>query len=75
MLNRKMAGHYQYYGVTGNFRSLAIFFRQVTRAWRYWLNKRNRDNSMPWPRFARLLLRYPLAHPWIPRSVYRAANP
>jgi RNA-directed DNA polymerase len=73
-LNQKLDGHYRYYGLTGNFRSLAVMHHQVTRAWRYWLNKRSREHSMPWPRFNRLLQRYPLTRPWIPHSACRAAN-
>jgi group II intron reverse transcriptase/maturase len=39
MLNSKLRGHYHYYGVTGNLRSLQAFYIQVTRLWRKWLSR------------------------------------
>lgn len=59
-LGRKMNGHFAYYGITANSRSLSRYARQVQRLWRYWLNRRDRKNSMPWNRFSRLLQRYRL---------------
>lgn len=35
------------------------------RSWYKWLNRRSRDKQMPWPRFNRLLDRYPLPRPRI----------
>src|SRR5437868_4131760 len=32
-LSAKLAGHYGYYGITGNVQQLDRYFRQVTRAW------------------------------------------
>ena len=62
-LCRKMLGHYGFYGITWNSRSLNRFSEQVKRAWRKWLNRRSRDKDMPWDRFRRLLWRYPLPRP------------
>jgi RNA-directed DNA polymerase len=64
-LCRKLHGHYGFYGVTFNIRSLNRFYEQVKRAWRKWLNRRSRDKDMPWDRFNRLLERYPLPRPRI----------
>jgi hypothetical protein len=58
--SRKLLGHYAYYGVTGNYRSIENFRRQVRRTWRRWLNRRSRDNSMPWERYVRILRYYRL---------------
>ena len=65
MLCRKLLGHYGYYGVTFNTRSLGAFRDQVIRSWHKWLNRRSRDKQMPWDRFNRLLERYPLPRPRI----------
>lgn len=70
MLCRKVQGHYGFYGVTFNFRSLKRFYEQVKRAWRKWLDRRSRSKDMPWDRFNRLLERYPLPRP---RIVHRFA--
>jgi RNA-directed DNA polymerase len=64
-LSRKLQGHYGYYGISGNSRSLRGFYRQALRSWRKWLNRRSRNSDMPWDRFNRLLKRYPLPQPRI----------
>ena len=75
-LNEKLRGHYGYYGVTGNSGALSRFLWEVQRCWRKWLHRRNRDRSMNWIRFRRMLQRYPLARVSTVRSIYRhAANP
>jgi hypothetical protein len=75
-LTRKLRGHYAYYGITGNSRALSRFLWLTERAWRYWLNTRSQRARMPWPRFNRLLLCYPLPRPRVVHSIYRcAANP
>lgn len=65
MLCLKLRGHYGYYGITGNIRSLRSFCLQAKRSWRKWLNRRSRGKHMPWDRFNRLLERYPLPEPRI----------
>jgi len=68
-LNAMLRGHYQYYGRPTNYRSLAKFHRVVRRLWRTWLARRTRSGWLSWPRFTRILARYPLlppriAHAW-----------
>jgi group II intron reverse transcriptase/maturase len=70
-LNRKLRGHYAYYGVTGNARSLSCFRRQVERLWRKWLGRRSHAGHRDWDAFRRLLARYPLATPRIMRGLPR----
>lgn len=64
-LSRKLHGHYGYYGITFNTRGVMSFYEQAKRSWHKWLNRRSRDNDMPWERFNRLLKRYPLPAPRI----------
>jgi group II intron reverse transcriptase/maturase len=55
-LGLKLKGHFGYYGITGNLRSLEAFRWHVLRQWRYWLNRRDRHHgSMSWERMKRLL--------------------
>ena len=76
ILTQKLRGHFAYYGITGNFRSLAWFRFEVVRCWRKWLNRRNRERSLDWNIFNRLLERYPLPPARVVHSVYyRAASP
>lgn len=75
-LVKMIRGHYSYYGITGNQRSLGLFLYEVRRAWQKWLNRRSSRRHMPWERFVRLLERYVLPAPRIVHSIYRtAANP
>src|SRR4029077_20214557 len=36
-LTAMMRGHYAYYGITGNFRRISWYARQVARVWQKWL--------------------------------------
>ena len=70
-LDRKLRGHYNYFGITGNARALARFQRATERLWRKWLSRRSRAARLDWPRFKRLLARYPLPPPRVVHSIYR----
>lgn len=70
-LSRKLRGHYAYYGVTGNGRSLASFRHQVERIWRKWLARRSQRGKLPWDRFSVFLKRFPLPPVRIVHSTYR----
>jgi len=66
-LNRKLRGHYQYYGRSTNFRSLGEFYEGVRRIWHKWLNRRTRGNTLNWLAYAQLLQRHPLLCPRLSR--------
>jgi hypothetical protein len=70
-LCQKVRGHYAYYGVTGNGRMLNCFRHEVRRAWRIWLNRRNRERKMTWKKFGWLEGRYPLPLP----KIYHTGKP
>ena len=70
-LSAKVRGHCADYGITGNSPSLSAFRMQVHRIWRYWLSRRNRERSMTWDCFNRLLERYPLSAAVAVHSVCR----
>jgi RNA-directed DNA polymerase len=64
-LNRKLLGHYQYYGRRTNFQSLSRFYWTVLRMWKKSLNRRTRGKTMRWERFNHILAHYPLKLPRI----------
>jgi group II intron reverse transcriptase/maturase len=68
-LCEKVRGHYGYYGITGNSRSLGVFLHQVKGKWQRWLSRRNSRRNI-WEKFKRLLLRFPLPTPKIVHSVF-----
>jgi RNA-directed DNA polymerase len=73
-LCRKVRGHYGYFGITGNYRSLEGYYLHVKRAWHKWLNRRSRGNQLPWDVFVKILERYPLPNPRIVHQ-YASAKP
>lgn len=72
-LGRKLRGHFEYYGITGNFEALQRFARQVERIWMKWLGRRSQRGRMNWQQFVRLRTHHPLPPPRITHSVYRRA--
>lgn len=69
-LNQKLHGHYAYYGITGNMRSLQKFQHEVAAVWHKWLERRSQRGRMTWERFNLLLARYPLASARVVKSIY-----
>ena len=54
-LNRKLTGHYNYYYIRGNSRSVYSFYRHVIEIVFKWLNRRSQRKSYNWKQFSRLL--------------------
>jgi RNA-directed DNA polymerase len=69
MLCLKLRGHYQYYGVRGNYRMLKAVREHTVKAWRYWLGRRSAASSIPWDKFERLLTQFPLTKPRIYHAI------
>jgi RNA-directed DNA polymerase len=55
MLCLKLRGHFQYYGLRGNFRLRDEVRREAEKAWRYWLSRHSRTSAIGWETFQRLL--------------------
>ena len=62
-----LRGHYAYYGLPSNIRSLQSFSEEVTRLWFRSLRRRS-QRRMTWPRFHLLLERFPLPVPHLTPS-------
>lgn len=69
-LNAKMRGHYGYYGVSDNFRSLETYYQKVIHMVHKWLNRRSQRISMNWEGLSKYLKRYPLPRPQIVHKFY-----
>ena len=67
-LNAKLRGHYQYYGVRGNSRSLWVLYEAVMKMVLKWLNRRSQRKSYTWEAFKRLLSRIRFEKPKITES-------
>lgn len=69
-LNAVLNGHYQYYGVTGNFKCVSAFYRHILRTWHRYLSRRSQRSYIKWEKYLRILERFPLLKPHLPHSVY-----
>lgn len=70
ILEAKLKGHYNYYGVSGNGNALSSFFYQVRRLWKKWLGRRSQRAYRSWAWYERLLKAYPLPTPRIKVRLY-----
>ena len=61
-LRQVVRGYFQYHAVPGNSHALQSFRREVTRAWRWALQRRSQTGRMTWARFA------PLVERWLPSA-------
>jgi RNA-directed DNA polymerase len=59
-LTRRIAGHFNYFGVNGNAPCLRHVLRACTVVWHKWLNRRSQRASKTWDEFNDLLQRHPL---------------
>lgn len=65
-LNSRLRGHYQYYGLRGNYDSLRRFFWWATECTFKWLNRRGgKKRSFNWATFVLMLDRVKIAKPRI----------
>ena len=70
ILCAKLRGHFQYYGVSGNFRGIRRFYYLAVRLVLKWLNRRSQRKSFNWDKYLRYLNRYPLPKPRIYHNFY-----
>jgi len=70
ILCAKLRGHFQYYGISGNYRSIYQFHKEVIRALFKWLNRRSQRKSFNWKEFKKYLDRFPLPKPKIHYNLY-----
>ena len=64
-LTRRIQGHFNYFGVNGNSRSLSLLVEEARRAWYKWLRRRSQQAHLNWEKFGALLKRLPLPRPCI----------
>ena len=62
-LVRRIDGHMNYFGVSGNTRSLHRLIFHARRAWRKWLSRRSERGWVTWERFIAIERRFPLPRP------------
>ena len=71
LLNAKLRGYYNYYGVIGNFASLQEFFRQAMKILFKWLNRRSQKRSFCFNIFNQIAKFYHIEKPRITEFSYQ----
>jgi len=65
-VNQSLVGYYQYFGITGNFRSLTNLIHRIERIIFYYLNRRSQMRKLTWDKFREILRKYlPIEKPRI----------
>lgn len=74
LLNSKLIGYYNYYGVIGNFQSLKEFIYLVERIIFKWLNRRSQKKSFDWKTFSVIKTYYKIEKPRIVEKPIKQLN-
>lgn len=69
-LTRRILGHFNYFGVNGNAKSLSMILHKVKRAWIRWLRRRSQRARMTWERFNRMLRAMPFPKVRVYRNLW-----
>ena len=70
-LKRKLSGHYNYFGISGNYRCIYQYYKQVISITFKWLNRRSQRKSFNWLEFRNYLQGNPLPPPRIMVNLYK----
>jgi len=70
ILGAKLRGHYEYYGVSENYRSIDKFYKLAIKLAKKWMNRRSQKKAMNWEKMNHYLLLYPLPKPRIRHNFY-----
>jgi len=70
IVSAKLRGHFEYYGISGNYASIRDFYQLAIRLIFKWINRRSQKKSMNWKQFINYLKYYPLPLPKIKHNIY-----
>ncbi len=70
VLAAKLRGHYEYYGISGNYDKIMAFYIQTCKMTYKWINRRSQKRNMNWEQFGAYLKKYPLPKPEIKHNLY-----
>ncbi|MDX5487650.1 MAG: group II intron reverse transcriptase/maturase [Wolbachia endosymbiont of Andrena praecox] len=70
VLKAKLTGHYNYFGISGNYWCLKQFYTSVRKLAFKWINRRSQKKSMTWEQFVHYVEVNPLPKPKIHFSLY-----
>jgi len=70
IVSAKLRGHFEYYGISGNYAAIKDFYQLALRLIFKWINRRSQKKSMNWKQFINYLKYYPLPLPKIKHNIY-----
>lgn len=68
-LNRKLVGHYNYYGVNGNYRAIHSFCRYAKKRMYWTLRRRSQKHRLTIEKFEQLWNKF-VKHPYLPVNIW-----
>lgn len=71
ILRSKLTGHFNYFGISGNYRGISQFRRRVISLAFKWINRRSQKKSMTWEKYNLYLQSNPLPEARICFSLYQ----
>ena len=71
LLNKKLIGHYRYYGISGNSEGLKKFYNFIVTAFYKMLTRRSQRAYLSWSRYYSLLKLHPIATPKIYVNIWQ----
>ncbi len=69
-LASKLRGHFNYYGISANFRSISNFHHETRKLVFKWMNRRSQKQSFNWKTFDSYTKLYPLPKPTLAFNLY-----
>lgn len=72
-LTSRLRGHFNYFAINGNGRSISLVYQAACRSWFKWLCRRSQRKRLTWKRFQRYLEAFPLPRPLIRVQIWGAA--
>ncbi len=66
----KLRGHYNYYGISSNSKSIKDYYYQTTKLVFKWMNRRSQKRSFNWDSFSQYNKLYPLPKPALVYNMY-----
>jgi len=70
ILRSKVRGHYQYYGISGNFESINAYYHKTCKLTFKWMNRRSQKRSWNWEQYYKYLVAHPLPKPKLTYAIY-----
>jgi group II intron reverse transcriptase/maturase len=66
----KLQGHYNYYGISGNFQAIKRYYEHNRALTFKWLNRRSQKRTWNWKEFQVYLEKHPLPQPKVKYAIY-----